>query len=245
MLGLLSELFYPFTCGAWDMSQKHMWASHSTHLRHICQNILLSWDYLLLVKEAGLTLVHLHGCQAVKKAASRKQPKAGAISPVAEEMTREMSLFKNSECSILYCLSETTQKYQICSRRMFKSCDIQLHTDHWQILKDKHVKFFTSPHTAIPSNCTTALKCENQVHRGYHSEESHCPSEFLKDLVGNTGLNVDKMFWKITSARLGQNFRFHENYQLFLSLWSDVTALSPWHSFFYIILIVLYIYWKK
>jgi len=77
------------------------------------------------VRAAGLTAAHRHSPQAAKMAAPRKQPVAGAMSPVAEQMTREMSLFENSDCNILYCLSETTQQYQICSKGMFKSSDIQ------------------------------------------------------------------------------------------------------------------------
>lgn len=169
-------------------------------------------------------------------AAPGKQPVAGAISPAAEQMMRETSPFENSDCSSLYCLPETTQQYQICSKGMFKSSAIQSWADNWQILKDKHIKFFASPHTNIPSKCTTALKRENWVHRGYHREESHSPLDFLKDLLENTGLNADKItIWKISSARLGQNFRFHENCQFFLLLLSDVcdsslTFLPPCNS---------------
>lgn len=82
------------------------------------------------MKEAGLTVVHLHSPQAVKMAAPGKQPVAGAISPAAEQMMRETSPFENSDCSSLYRLPETTQQYQICSKGMFKSSAIQSWADN-------------------------------------------------------------------------------------------------------------------
>lgn len=77
------------------------------------------------MKEVGLTVVRLHRPQPVEMAAPGKQPVAGAISPVTEQMTRETSLFENTDCSILYCLPETTQQYQAHSKGMFKSSDMQ------------------------------------------------------------------------------------------------------------------------
>lgn len=187
-----------------------------------------SFRGLFIAGEGGWT----GSCPPAQPSGSRggspgKQPEVAAVSPAAEPLTRETWLSENSDCSILCCLPETTQQYQICSKGMLKSSGSQQCTDHWPILKDKHTEFFASPHTNTPSKRTTALKHENQVHRGHHSEESHSPSDFLEHLVENTALNIDKRTArKITSARPGQNFVFHESSPFFLSLLSDTCDSS-------------------